>query len=36
MESLSQVAEFKTSPELVEKLYQFSIVKQYKASTAEH
>lgn len=33
MESLSQVAEFKTSPELVEKLYQFSIVKQYKAGT---
>ncbi len=31
MDNLEQIAEFKTSPELVEKLYQYSIVKNYEA-----
>lgn len=33
MENLEQIAEFKTSPELIEKLYQYSISKTYKAGT---
>ncbi len=31
MEELQQIAEFKTSPELVEKLQQYSVQKNYKA-----
>ena len=31
MEELQQITEFKTSPELVEKLQQYSIQKTYKA-----
>ncbi|MBX3239115.1 MAG: Crp/Fnr family transcriptional regulator [Chitinophagaceae bacterium] len=31
MENLDQIAEFKTSPELVEKLYQHSMSKTYEA-----
>ncbi len=31
MESLNQIAEFKTSPELVEQLYKFSLQKNYEA-----
>jgi CRP/FNR family transcriptional regulator, anaerobic regulatory protein len=31
MEDLKQIAEFKTSPELAEKLYEFSLQKNYKA-----
>lgn len=31
MESLKEVTEFKTSPDLVEQLYRFSISKSYKA-----
>lgn len=31
MEHLTQISEFKTSPELIEKLYQNSIHKEYKA-----
>ena len=31
MEQLEQIAEFKSSPELVNQLYQYSIKKQYKA-----
>lgn len=33
MEDLQQITEFKTSPELVEKLQQFSIRKEYKAGS---
>lgn len=33
MESLEQIAEFKTSPELVAKLYQYSILKRYEAGS---
>lgn len=33
MEQLEQIAEFKSSPELIEKLYQFSIRKEYKAGS---
>ncbi|HWL00096.1 MAG TPA: Crp/Fnr family transcriptional regulator [Parapedobacter sp.] len=33
MEQLGQVAEFKSSPELIEKLYQFSIRKAYEAGS---
>lgn len=31
MESLAKIAEFKSSPELLEKLYQYSMQKQYSA-----
>lgn len=33
MEDLQQIAEFKTSPELVDKLQQYSIRKEYKAGS---
>lgn len=33
MESLEQITEFKSSPELVQKLYQYSIQKNYEAGT---
>ncbi len=33
MEKLHQIAEFKTSPELVEKLYRYSTQKSYKAGS---
>ncbi len=33
MEHLQQIDEFKSSPELVEKLYQYSIQKSYKAGS---
>lgn len=33
MEQLEQVAEFKSSPELLEKLYKYSIRKEYEAGT---
>ena len=33
MESLEQIVEFRSSPELVEKLYQYSILKNYKAGS---
>src|SRR5690606_34676596 len=33
MESLKQITEFKTSPELVEKLQQYSIKKEYEAGS---
>ena len=33
MESLEQIAEFKSSPELIEKLYQYGIQKSYKAGS---
>jgi len=33
IESLEQIAEFKSSPELLEKLYQYSIQKEYKAGS---
>ena len=33
MKELEQIAEFKTSPELVEKLLQHSIRKEYKAGS---
>jgi len=33
MESLNQIAEFKTSPELVEQLYKFSLQKNYGAGS---
>lgn len=33
MEDLQQIAEFKTSPELVEKLQQYSIRKEYEAGS---
>lgn len=33
MEQLYQIDEFKTSPELIEKLQQFSIKKEYKAGS---
>ncbi|MDR0802545.1 Crp/Fnr family transcriptional regulator [Fluviicola sp.] len=33
MEDLQQIAEFKTSPELAEKLQQYSIRKEYKAGS---
>ena len=33
MEDLQQITEFKTSPELVEKLYQHSIRKEYEAGS---
>lgn len=33
MESLNQIAEFKTSPELVEQLYKFSLQKKYDAGS---
>lgn len=33
MQHLEQIAEFKSSPELVEKLYQHSISKKYKAGS---
>jgi len=33
MESLEQIAEFKSSPELVEKLYKYSIRKNYPAGS---
>ncbi|UQA74105.1 Crp/Fnr family transcriptional regulator [Sphingobacterium siyangense] len=33
MEQLEQIAEFKSSPELIEKLYQYSIRKEYKAGS---
>lgn len=31
MENLAQIAEFKTSPELIDKLYQYSMLKTYEA-----
>lgn len=31
MESLEQIVEFRSSPELIEKLYQYSVPKNYKA-----
>lgn len=33
MENLEQITEFKSSPELIEKLYQFSIRKEYEAGS---
>lgn len=33
MESLAKIAEFKSSPELLEKLYQYSIQKEYSAGS---
>jgi CRP/FNR family transcriptional regulator len=33
MEPLEQIAEFKSSPELLEKLYQYSTRKEYKAGS---
>ncbi len=33
MEELLQISEFKTSPELVEKLHQYSIIKEYPAGS---
>lgn len=33
MENLEQITEFKTSPELVEKLYKYSIQKNYEAGS---
>jgi CRP/FNR family transcriptional regulator len=33
MHDLQQITEFKTSPELIEKLYQFSILKEYEAGS---
>ncbi len=33
MEELLQISEFKTSPELVEKLHQYSIIKEYAAGS---
>ncbi|MDO5607427.1 MAG: Crp/Fnr family transcriptional regulator [Capnocytophaga sp.] len=33
MELLSHISEFKSSPELVEKLYQYSILKEYPAGS---
>lgn len=33
MEQLEQIAEFKSSPELVEKLYKYSIQKNYEAGS---
>lgn len=33
MERLEQIAEFKSSPELIEKLYQYSIRKEYEAGS---
>lgn len=33
MENLQQIAEFKTSPELIEKLQQYSIRKEYEAGS---
>lgn len=33
MDDLLKIEEFKTSPELVEKLYQYSIKKEYKAGS---
>ncbi len=33
MENLEQIAEFKSSPELIEKLYQYSIRKEYQAGS---
>ncbi|MXS69938.1 helix-turn-helix domain-containing protein [Flavobacteriaceae bacterium W22] len=33
MEQLGQITEFKSSPELVEKLYQYSITKEYTAGS---
>ena len=33
MDDLQQITEFKTSPELIEKLYQFSIQKEYEAGS---
>lgn len=31
MENLAEIAEFKTSPELIDKLYQYSMLKTYEA-----
>lgn len=31
MEELQQISEFKTSPELIAKLYQYSIIKEYNS-----
>ena len=33
MEALEQISEFKSSPDLLEKLYQYSIIKEYNAGT---
>lgn len=33
MDNLQQISEFRSSPELVEKLYKYSIQKQYNAGT---
>lgn len=33
MEDLKQITEFKSSPELVEKLYQYSVQRKYKAGS---
>lgn len=33
MEELEQIAEFKSSPELIEKLYEHSIIKEYEPGT---
>ncbi len=33
MEDLQQITAFKSSPELVEKLYQYSVLKHYKAGS---
>ncbi|RXK80843.1 Crp/Fnr family transcriptional regulator [Filimonas effusa] len=33
MESLEQIVEFRSSPELVEKLYQYSVIKHYEAGS---
>lgn len=33
MENLEQITEFKSSPELIEKLYQYSIRKEYQAGS---
>lgn len=33
MEALEQISEFKSSPDLLKKLYQYSIIKEYNAGT---
>lgn len=33
MEALEQITEFKSSPDLLEKLYQYSIIKEYESGT---
>lgn len=33
MEALEQITEFKSSPDLLEKLYQYSIIKEYDSGT---